>query len=198
VTPRLAALDVGGPVGPWSDLGFAVRGQRADVGGVALRFHPGEPPGLRGWAFHGVPAGTELDGVPCGEAPPAGAGPVHPNGAEALDHVVVMTPALQRSLDALTATGLQVRRVREAGGGARQAFLVAGTALLEVVGDVEPPTRLWGVTFVVADVDALAAARPGALGRPRAAVQPGRRIVTVREEAGLGVPVAFMTPRRGG
>jgi hypothetical protein len=48
---------------------------------------------------------------------------------------------------------------------------------------------------VVADVDALAAARPEALGTPRAAVQPGRRIVSAREEAGLGVPVAFITPR---
>jgi hypothetical protein len=34
------------------------------------------------------------------------------------------------------------------------------------------------------------------LGDIRDAVQPGRRIATVRREAGLGVPVALMTPRR--
>ena len=112
--------------------------------------------------------------------------------------MVVLTPALQTTLDALTATGLGVRRTREAGD-LRQAFLVAGPALLEVVGDVDPPPRIWGVTFVVPDVDRLAVERADALGSARGAVQPGRRIVTVREEAGLGLPVAFMTPRsRGG
>jgi hypothetical protein len=115
---------------------------------------------------------------------------------ERIDHVVLMTPDLRATLDELEATGLTVRRVRDAGdSGLRQAFLIAGGVLLEVVGDVEGPARLWGITFVVPDVDALAAARPEALGTPRDAVQPGRRIVTAREDAGLGVPVAFMTPR---
>jgi hypothetical protein len=31
------------------------------------------------------------------------------------------------------------------------------------------------------------------LGRPRDAVQPGRRIATLRAEAGLGPAIAFMT-----
>jgi hypothetical protein len=194
VTPRLAALDVGGPADPWSALGFAVVGGRADMGDVALRFQPDRPAGLHGWSFHGVRGGTDLDGIACGEPPPPASAPEHPNGVERVDHVVVMTPELQRTLDALTGVGMEVRRVREAGS-LRQAFVVAGPALLEVVGDVDPPTRLWGITFVTGDVDALAADRPDALGTPRAAVQPGRRIVTAREDAGLGVPVAFITPR---
>jgi hypothetical protein len=42
------------------------------------------------------------------------------------------------------------------------------------------------------------AARLGSLlGEPRAAVQPGRRIATLQEEAGLGPAVAFMTPGPG-
>ncbi len=32
------------------------------------------------------------------------------------------------------------------------------------------------------------------IGTPIDAVQPGRRIATVREEAGLGLPLALMTP----
>jgi hypothetical protein len=194
VTPRLAGLDIGGSADPWNALGFAVDGERTDMGGVALRFQPDRPSGVHGWSFHGVPAGADLDGIVCDEPPPPARAPVHPNGVERVDHVVVMTPELQRTLDALTGVGLEVRRVREAGS-LRQAFVVAGPALLEVVGDVDPPTRLWGITFVVGDVDALAAARPESLGTPRAAVQAGRRIVTAREEAGLGVPVAFITPR---
>jgi hypothetical protein len=47
------------------------------------------------------------------------------------------------------------------------------------------------VTLVVADVDV---PRPH-VGPAKDAVQPGRRIATVRREAGLGVPVALMTPR---
>ncbi len=46
---------------------------------------------------------------------------------------------------------------------------------------------LWGITFVARDVDR----HPNA----KDAVQPGRRIATVRREAGLGCPVALITPR---
>ena len=64
-----------------------------------------------------------------------------------------------------------------------------GRALVELVERAEVPAPvLWGVTFVVAGDDPrLAGARP--------AVQPGRRIATVAREAGLGVPVALITPR---
>jgi hypothetical protein len=47
------------------------------------------------------------------------------------------------------------------------------------------------VTFVVDDVDVVRAH----VGPAKAAVQPGRRIATVREGAGLGLPVALITPR---
>jgi hypothetical protein len=45
----------------------------------------------------------------------------------------------------------------------------------------------------VADLDATAALLGDLLGAPKVAVQPGRRIATVRADAGLGVPVAFMS-----
>ena len=205
-SPALAALDVGGPSHRWRELGFAVAGEHARAGKVELRFHPDQPPGLRGWSLRGLPPGKDVDGIPAGEpsAPPAEPAPAHPNGVEAIDHVVVLSPNLDRTLGALASVGLPVRRLREAGESPplRQAFLVAGPAVLEVVGDVEDPAgrdapaRLWGVTFVVADLDALTRQLGDALGRPHAAVQPGRRIVSVRESAAeLGVPVAFITPR---
>ena len=52
--------------------------------------------------------------------------------------------------------------------------------------------RWWGVTVTVADLD-VAAAIVGA--EPRDAVQPGRRILTVPDAAGLSTAVALMSPR---
>ncbi|HEU4657069.1 MAG TPA: VOC family protein [Capillimicrobium sp.] len=117
----------------------------------------------------------------------------------AIDHVVVRTPDLPRTLAALEAIGLDLRRVREVGGDLRQAFYVVGGAVLEVVGPERPagtgPARFWGLVAAVADLDA-ACARLGELVEPpRDAVQPGRRIAVVRREAGLGTAFALMSPR---
>ena len=56
----------------------------------------------------------ELDGLPTSgsERPPA-AGAPHPNGVLTLDHLVVMSPALDRTIEALRAAGLDLRRLRE-------------------------------------------------------------------------------------
>jgi hypothetical protein len=56
--------------------------------------------------------------------------------------------------------------------------------------------RFWGLTLVVDDLDAAAARLGDRVGPVKDAVQKGRRIATLRREAGLGVPVALMSPRR--
>ena len=92
-----------------------------------------------------------------------------------------------------------MKRIREVGGGVRQGFHRAGSVILEVVErpdiPADEPARLWGLVFVVNDLDVLAT-RLGTevLGPVKDAVQPGRKIATVIKGAGLGVPVAFMTP----
>ena len=49
---------------------------------------------------------------------------------------------------------------------------------------------------MVDDLDAAVASfSEGHVSEPRPAVQEGRRIATVRRDAGLGLPVALMTPR---
>ena len=113
------------------------------------------------------------------------------------------TPDLERTLAALDAAGLRLRRVREAGPRLRQAFDVVGDALLEVAGPPQPepdaarrPARFWGLTVVVADLDAACARLGGLATPPRDAVQAGRRIATVTAAAGLGTRLALMTPRR--
>ncbi len=197
----LAELEVGGAAAPWERLGFAVAGDGLQVGAVRLRFTGGEPGEIAGWALVGARS-ADLDGLRTrlvAETEATAEPPDHPNGALRLDHVVVFTPDLDRTFAALEAAGLELRRVREAGTPEhplRQGFYRLGEAILEVVGDVEPdgPARFWGLVVVVSDVDALAERLGDDLGAPRDAVQPGRRIATLRESAGLGVPVAFMSP----
>ena len=175
-----------------------MQGDRLRIGRVTLRFE-GEGGGIASWALAGAPAGP-IDGLPTRSGQlPAGDQPEHPVGALVLDHVVVTTPDHERTLAALAAAGFELRRTRDAGGGRRQAFYVMGDCLLEVVGPAEAdgggPAAFWGLVVVVRDIDAAAERLGGHLGTVRDAVQAGRRIATVREEAGLGLPVALMTPR---
>ncbi len=81
----------------------------------------------------------------------------------------------------------------------RQGFFLVGDVLLEVVEGTgltdDEPARFWGITMVVSDIDAAAALLGERLGRVKEAVQPGRRIATVRSEASGGLPLALITPR---
>jgi hypothetical protein len=119
--------------------------------------------------------------------------------------VVAFTPDLDRTTARLRAAGLDFRRMREEptpGGAPRQAFFRVGEPVLEVVqapegtriaADRDGPARLWGISFAVADLDQTVAQLGTLVGEPRAAVQAGRRIATLRREAGLGPAVALMS-----
>lgn len=201
--PALTGLDVADSPEVWRALGFTVDldGSCA-VGCVTLALRgtdAGE--GLFGWSLHAdgaLPA--VIDGIPTRPGAVAASTAAHPNGAVRLDHVVVRTPDLARTITALEATGLEVRRVRDAGPDLRQAFLWAGDVLLEVVGPPAPsgdgPASLWGLVVVAPDLDAVAALPGEPLGSVRPAVQEGRMIASVRRELGSSVPLAFMTPHR--
>jgi hypothetical protein len=168
------------------------------VGGVRLRLDgEGSGKGILGWRLRDL-ATTELDGIPTerSDAPPAQGGP-QPNGVVAIDHVVAFTPDLDRTMSALQAAGVDFRRLREEptpAGGGHQAFFRMGEVILEVVhAGREGPARLWGISFLVDDLDATVAHLGELVSEARDAVQPGRRIATLRREAGLGVAVAFMS-----
>jgi len=205
--PSIVELVVGGPPAPWRELGFAVEDQRMVVGGVTVRLDAAAGPGLVGWTVRGL-GGAPLDGLPASRdhaaAPPRPTDTGHPNRALAVDHVVVLTPDLERTAAALAGAGLEPRRRRRAGSPERplvQAFYRLGEVVIEVVGSPEAPpgpARFWGMVFTVADLDACAADLGERLGPVRDAIQPGRRIATVRPEAGLGLAVALMSPREPG
>lgn len=211
--PHLVALELAAAPEAWAAAGFAVDADgRCRVGTVDLwlRGAPADAAarsGVLGWTLEGaIPADDGIDGLPTasGRRGQDAARTDHPNGAIGVDHVVVATPDLARTLEAFDAAGLEVRGTRDAGTPERplrQAFLLLAEALVEVVGPPEPgadepqPARFWGLTLVVEDLGAAAAVAGDRLGSARDAVQPGRHIATFRREAGLGLPVALMTPR---
>jgi hypothetical protein len=216
---RLRPVHVSGAISAWESLGFvshtdigdASSGHRIVVPGLVLVFHEveSESHGLTAWDFSADPHDrlvearrTSIDGIPTTIHP---AGPIsepdrHRLDIVGVDHVVVMTGSLDRTCSAITAAvGEPLRRVRDAGRGIRQGFHRAGDVIIEVV---ERPdlvstdgASLWGLVFNVRDLDeSVEWLGPDAVSSPRDAVQPGRRIATLRAEAGLGVPVALMTP----
>jgi hypothetical protein len=198
-TSRLVEITVGSTPSAWERLGFAFDDGAVVVGGTRIR-PTGAGGGIERWTLAGV-EDVALDGLATrvvDDPPQAPAGPEHPNGAQRIDHVVVQTPSLDRTVAALDDAGLELRRTREAGGGARQGFLWVGDTILELVespgADPSAPAAFWGLVVVVDDLDRAAAVAGDALGEVRDAVQAGRRIATVRESAGVGLPLALMTP----
>ena len=196
---RLVALAVADEPAAWLEAGFALDDAgRCWLGEVAVTLAPGTGRGITGWTVEGID--RPVDGLPTIDLPPpepVEAAALHPNGTTAVDHVVVTTPDLDRTVAALEAAGLEARRTRDAGR-IRQVFFRLGDPVLEVVGPPEPsgdaPARFFGLALTVADLEVTAAALGDALGEVKDAVQPGRRIVTLRRSAGCTTALAFMSP----
>lgn len=188
--PELEEILIADPPGAWEALGFTVEDEAISLGGVCIRLGaPGS--GIVGLKLRGLEGGDDLDGLPmtgAAAAPPPPSSAMHPIGATAIDHVVALTPDLDRTAGKLIAAGFDHRASR-----GHQAFFVIGPCLLELVARAGEQPRFWGLTLVVEDIDA-AAQRTGAKP-PKQAVQPGRRIATVTRQAGLSTPLALMTPR---
>lgn len=210
--PLLVELQIADDAEAWEAAGFVAADDVVQIGTVAFRLTgaptPDAPKGITGWTLAGVavPDDGLLDGLPTSVASGGGAStpPAHPNGATKLDHVVVLTPDLDRTLAALDQAGLDLRRIRDTtsyGSPMRQAFFRLGPTILEVVsGDTgtgapaaDAPATWFGLAVDVADLDQTAALLEDGLGTIKVAVQDGRRIATLRHKAlGLSVAVAAM------
>ncbi len=207
--PAIDELVVGDRPDAWRNAGFTVDDDDiCRVGSVRVRLAgPDAGKRIRSWGLRGIRQNlhpVDVDGLVTDPVPmdrvstPA----AHDNGSRLIDHIVVATPDMARTVAALEAIGLDVRRVRDAGAetaGApiRQTFFRLGEVILEVIGPAEPagdgPAQFFGLALTVADLDALPTRYGEHLGQIKEAVQPGRRIATLRHrDLGLSVAIAFM------
>ena len=156
--------------------------------------------GIIGAAIEGV---GELDGLALGSWDPSGAAVDpggHPNAVVSIDHIVVMTPDCDRTTAAFEAQGLEARRVRQIelpDGDRRQTFFWMGDVICEVVGPEIPegdgPARWWGLALTVSRLDVTTGLLGDLATLAKPAVQPGRFVSTLRRDAGLGVPILFIS-----
>lgn len=207
--PTLDQLTIADSPAAWEACGFEVEGESCVVGETRIRLAPADGArGLVSWSLR-EPASEKLDGLATSRSdrPPPAERVTHPNGVTALDHVVAISSDLDRTVAALQAAGLDLRRIREQptpAGAPRQAFFRLGEPILEVVQAPEEaiertggdrPAFFWGLAFVAPEIEATAASLGDRVSEIRDAVQPGRRIATLRRSAGLSLPVALITPR---
>jgi hypothetical protein len=206
--PTINALVIADPPEAWAAASFTVddRGTCV-VGQVRLELvgRDGDRKRILSWSLRDVPDGTEsIDGLATTTSDiPAPAPVTHANGAEHIDHLVISSPDVDRTIAALNAAGLATLRTRtvdreQYGFEARQTFFRLGEVILELIGPNEPqgdgPAAFFGLAYTVADIDALPDLYGEHLGRVKEAVQPGRRITTLRhKELGLSVATAFMS-----
>ncbi len=209
--PKVEWLSVAGDADTWRSLGLTVTDDGViPLVGTSIRLVAGAgadgdgDAGLVGWALSGVvvaigPA-VDIDGLATEIVePPAPMYAEHPVGASGLDHLVVTTADLERTSGAIAEiTGCELKRIRELGT-MRQGFhrIGRGGLIVELVErpDLpEGPAEFWGLVLIVEDLDAACdLIGEDRISPPKDAVQPGRRIATVRSEVGLGLPVALMT-----
>ena len=206
VAPAVVEVEVADEPEAWRAAGFSVVDDRAQVGSIAIRLvgRTDDAKGIRSWSWSNISSDDAIDGLATYIASqPAVTPGAHANGSTIIDHVVVVTPDLERTVPAFEARGLDVRRTRHTnqyGPAFRQVFFRGGETIIELIGPDTPAdgddrdAHFYGLAFTVADLDATAAHLGDGLGSIKDAVQDGRRIATLRHKTyDICVPIAFMS-----
>ena len=205
MTITVDEFTVADPAEAWTAAGFTVDDDAVcRIGTVRIRLigREGGSDGIVGWSLRGLTEYGTLDGIPTTRSDAGPADPAeHANGVTAIDHVVLLSPHLDRTVSALTTAGAPPRRERDGelgGRPMRQVFFRFGDVIVEVVGSPtvigEGPSALWGLTYTVTDIDETAAFYGERTAPVKAAVQPGRRITTLHtRELGISVRTAMIS-----
>lgn len=203
---QLNALIVDDPIDAWHQAGFAgddvvvIGGTTIVTTAASEDRSDGHRNGIVGASIEGI---GDLDGLSLGswvasehDAPVLD----HPNGVVAIDHVVVMTPDCDRTTASFEERGVEARRVRKIelpDGDRRQTFFWLGDVICELVGPDEPvgegPARWWGLALTVRDLAATVELLGDLVSPMKPAVQKGRFVSTLRPDAGVGVPILFIS-----
>lgn len=216
--PELRRILVNESPEPWLLAGFSIDENHCSIGGIDISF--GEATSGHGvkWELAGIDSTiASIDGIPTRQATDPSTVPyigdisdsdiddskltIHPNGVTRLDHVVVTTDNIQRTVESMEAAGFSVSRQQNVPQSAnQQVFLWAGETILEVVGPVGPAkssqgAEIWGLALTSSDLDEAARSLGDNISAPKAAVQPGRRIATIAtKKIGIKMAIALMTP----
>ena len=205
--PTIDEIVVGDDPASWRDAGFTVDPDgTCRIGTVRVRL-VGRDDGkrIRDWSLRdlrGAVASRDLDGLPTrASSAPSSEPAVHANGVELIDHIVLASPDPARTTAAFENVGLAALRTRPTdtyGAPMVQTFFRTGEVIVELIGPQEPsgdgPTGFFGLAHTVADIDATAALLGEHVGAVKDAVQPGRRIVTLRHrDLDVSVPTAFLS-----
>lgn len=203
---QLRAVSVGDNSSAWADAGFTVRDDAVQIDRTSVSLLGSmRQRGVVSVCIDQLTDADQIDGLALGVTPTFDtdvSAPAHPNRVCGLDHLVVTTPDCDRTTLALEAAGLEARRIRTfeaAGAIRRQTFFWLGTVILELVGpdaaEGDEPAAFWGVALTTDDIDATADHLGDLCSPPRDAVQPGRRIATLRtRDLDISIAVAFMSP----
>lgn len=199
---RLRNLTIGDDPAGWAAAGFTIDDDTIRIADTTISLvGPDAGRGILAATVDGI--ADPVDGMPftaaaAGTDRPA---PGHANLVSEIDHLVAMSPDMDRTTDALSRAGLELRRTRTfavGGGVRRQCFFWLGDVILELVGDDaahgDGPAQLWGLAFTSADLAGSARLLGDRLGSAKPAVQKDREIATLRTAAlDISVPVVFMS-----
>ena len=118
MTITVDEFEVADPADAWMRAGFCVdsggdAGAVCRIGGVRIRLvGRGRGTGIVGWSLRGLPSDgplDDLDGIPTTRSNAVAAAPAeHANGVTAIDHIVLLSPDLGRTVESLATVGVEL------------------------------------------------------------------------------------------